>query len=81
MKATNGFELAELDLKLRGPGEFLGEKQTGLPDLAMKSLSDIPLIKSSRDAAQSILSRDPELKNNPLLAKRLNQFESLIHLE
>jgi len=81
IRAKNGFELAELDLKLRGPGEFLGEKQTGLPDLAMKSLDNLELIKKSRESAEKILSKDENLKNYPLLNARLELFKKTIHLE
>ncbi len=79
--AKNGFELAEQDLALRGPGEFLGDKQTGLPDVAMRSLNNAQLIKTARDAAVGTLTRDPELKHHPLLRERLDLFEKQIHLE
>lgn len=79
--AKNGFELAEKDLQLRGPGQFLGESQTGLPDAAMDALKDILLVKSSRDAASRILSNDPELENHPLLAQHFASFQKTIHLE
>ena len=81
IKAKNGFELAEKDLEIRGPGQFLGDKQTGLPDLAMNSLNDIRLVKSARDTALMILEKDPELENYPLLLNKLNGLGSEIHLE
>ncbi|RJQ29594.1 ATP-dependent DNA helicase RecG [Candidatus Parcubacteria bacterium] len=81
LEAKNGFELAEKDLKIRGPGEFLGEAQTGLPDIAMKALEDIELVKSSREAAVGVLRDDPSLKNHPLLRERLSAFQKEIHLE
>ncbi|PIT92552.1 MAG: ATP-dependent DNA helicase RecG [Candidatus Harrisonbacteria bacterium CG10_big_fil_rev_8_21_14_0_10_42_17] len=81
LKATNGFELAEQDLKLRGPGQFLGDKQTGLPDLAMKSLNNIQLIKDARDSAEMVFSNDPDLKNHPPLAEKLTMFQNNVHLE
>jgi ATP-dependent DNA helicase RecG len=79
--AKNGFELAEKDLLLRGPGQFLGESQTGLPDVAMDALKDIQLVKISRDDAKKILSQDPELNSYPPLKRRFEQFQKEIHLE
>ncbi len=81
VEAKNGFELAEKDLKLRGPGEFIGQKQTGLPDVAMRGLQDWELIKNSREAAVEILEKDKNFKNNPLLAEKISEFEKKIHLE
>ena len=81
IEAKNGFELAEKDLKLRGPGEFIGQKQTGLPDVAMRGLQNFELIKSSRDSAVEILEKDKNLKNHPLLAEKISEFEMKIHLE
>ncbi len=81
VEAKNGFELAEKDLKIRGPGQFLGESQSGLPDMAMRALADIELVKSSREAAQRTLAQSPNLKKYPLLGKKLSEFEKQIHLE
>ncbi|MBI4991849.1 MAG: ATP-dependent DNA helicase RecG [Candidatus Harrisonbacteria bacterium] len=81
LTAKNGFELAEKDLLIRGPGQFLGQEQTGLPDVAMDALKDIQLVKVSRDAAKNVLSNDPELKNYPALATKFSEFQKEIHLE
>lgn len=81
MDAKNGFELAEKDLAIRGPGEFLGHTQTGLPDLAMRSLNNIELIKNARLAATDILKKDYELKNYPDLKIELDKFRNKVHLE
>ncbi len=81
IEAKNGFELAEKDLAMRGPGEFLGQSQTGLPDLAMSSLNNIELIKAARESAELILKRDLDLKSYPLLQGRLEKFRQQIHLE
>jgi ATP-dependent DNA helicase RecG len=81
LEAKNGFELAEKDLEIRGPGEFLGESQTGMPDLAMKAIQNPELVKFSRQAAEEILKSNPELKNYPFLKERLEIFEREIHLE
>ncbi|MEK7568103.1 MAG: ATP-dependent DNA helicase RecG [Patescibacteria group bacterium] len=81
IEAKNGFELAEKDLEIRGPGEILGAAQTGVPDLAMKAIKNPELVKTARDEAVGIIEKDPELKNYPLLQKRLESFGKEIHLE
>jgi len=81
LEAKNGFELAEKDLAIRGPGEFFGESQTGMPDLAMKAIQNPELVKASREAAINLLKTDPGLKKYPLLKKRLESFEKEVHLE
>ncbi len=81
IKHDNGFKLSEIDLKLRGPGDFFGIKQWGLPDFAMSSLQDEKIVKEIKETAQEILRKDPELKNYPILKKRLEAFEEKIHLE
>ncbi|HXF44008.1 MAG TPA: ATP-dependent DNA helicase RecG [Candidatus Paceibacterota bacterium] len=81
VKAKNGFELAEKDLALRGPGEFLGEAQTGMPDLAMTALQNLDLIKEAREEAFAILKKDPVLKNYPVLKERLLDFKKDTHWE
>ena len=77
----NGFELAEKDLAIRGPGDFSGFRQWGIPDLAMNSLKDIFLVEKTRNAAKEILESDPELKKFPLLREKLSNFQKRIHLE
>jgi len=81
VKAKNGLELAEKDLALRGPGEFLGTTQTGLPDLAMKALQNLELVKEAREEALALLKKDPALKNFPILRERLAEFKKEIHWE
>ena len=80
-KCENGFELAEKDMEIRGPGQFYGVAQSGLPDLAMASLKDITLIKSTRETALELLKKDLNLKSHPFLAEKLSQFKQTIHLE
>ena len=79
--SQNGFELAEKDLKIRGPGELSGSRQWGIPDLSMASLGDLPLVEKTRDEAKNLLSQDPRLKKYPLLQKELKCFRQKIHLE
>jgi len=79
--SDNGFELAQKDLEIRGPGSLYGTQQWGLPDMAMQGLSNIFLVEKTRTAAKELLEKDPELKNYPLLKERLLQFEKKIHFE
>lgn len=81
VNAKNGFELAEKDLQLRGPGEFMGQSQTGLPDLAMRSLQDLKLVKSAREAAEGILAKDPNLTQHAQLKDVVARFHDKVHLE
>lgn len=74
VRSSDGFEIAEMDLRLRGPGQVLGTRQSGLPDLALASLSDDgEVLDQARSAALAILERDPELRDHPLLADLLDQ--------
>jgi len=81
ISSENGFKLAEKDLEIRGPGEFSGSRQWGIPDLSMASLKDVFLVEKTRNTAKEILSEDPELKKYPLLRQRLKIFRERIHLE
>jgi ATP-dependent DNA helicase RecG len=61
-KTSDGFKVAEFDLEIRGPGEFMGSKQSGLPGFKMANLvRDFELLKMARDAAFDILQKDPRL--------------------
>ncbi|UZE93309.1 MAG: ATP-dependent DNA helicase RecG [Candidatus Nealsonbacteria bacterium] len=81
LDSKTGFELAEKDLQIRGPGEVFGARQWGIPDLAMSSLSDVFLVEKTRSWAQKILQQDPQLKKYPLLADEIKEFGKIIHLE
>ena len=57
----DGFRLAEEDLRLRGPGEYFGKRQSGMPDLRVAKLTDVDLIMRARTEASRILDSDPDL--------------------
>ncbi|MDH4330349.1 MAG: ATP-dependent DNA helicase RecG [Candidatus Moranbacteria bacterium] len=78
---TDGFKIAKKDLEIRGPGEFFGSRQSGLPDSAMKNITNIKLIKFSHNEAEKLLESDPKLKGHPLLSDALKRFEEKVHLE
>ena len=69
----DGFKLAEEDLRLRGPGDYLGTRQSGLPDLRMARLSDADLLSLARQEAETLLDRDPSLSQHPELRESLAQ--------
>lgn len=77
----DGFELAEKDLKIRGPGDFIGQRQWGIPSFVMASMNDLELIERTRNAAKEILQKDPQLKKHPLLGEKLKEFRQKIHFE
>jgi len=81
LESDSGLELAEKDLKIRGPGEFLGQRQWGLPDVAMEALTNEELLKRAKERAKEILERDPDLKNYPLLKQMLEKMREMVHLE
>jgi len=81
VSCENGFELAEKDLAIRGPGDFSGARQWGIPDLAMDSLRDVLKVEKIRENAKELLVKDPELKYEPLLKRKLEEFKKRIHLE
>ncbi len=72
----DGFELAEIDLKLRGPGEFFGKRQSGTPDLKIARLADTRLLNTARMEAQKLLQDDPNLEhpNHRLLREKMQLF-------
>lgn len=63
MRETNdGFRIAEIDLELRGPGDFLGTRQSGLPDFSIANIvTDQPILVAAREAAFALIEADPEL--------------------
>jgi len=72
----DGFELAEEDLRMRGPGEFFGTRQTGLPNLKLANFSDMRVLEQARQAAQEVLRVDPHLSlaEHRALAVKVREF-------
>ena len=68
MNSNDGFEISEIDLRFRGPGQVLGTKQSGLPDFALASLADdADVLEIARKEARIILDSDPLLSHNSML--------------
>lgn len=83
MTETNdGFVIAEKDLEIRGPGEFLGYKQSGLPDLVLADLvKDAKILEDARNTAIAIVKEDPELKSFPALDSLLQRMKLSVESE
>ncbi len=79
--AKNGFELAELDLTLRGAGELGGTKQWGITDLGMEAIKNIKMVEAARAEATRLIALDPELSKYPLLKSKVKQKVSEFHFE
>ena len=79
-KTTDGFKIADEDLRLRGPGDFLGKRQHGLPELKIADLSeDMELFRLAGNAAKELHSTDPKLllpENAPLKAEIATLFKT-----
>jgi len=82
--SSNGFELAEYDLKLRGSGELSGNKQWGISDIGMEALRNIKMVEAARTEAEYILNQDESLSKYPFLVQKLNYRKTegeAIHFE
>ncbi|MEW6610164.1 MAG: ATP-dependent DNA helicase RecG [Patescibacteria group bacterium] len=80
--SRDGFALAEIDLAMRGPGEVYGTEQSGFLDtLKIAKLTDVIILKQSKDAVDRLLSQDPCLERHPALQKQLATLEQTLHLE
>ena len=79
-RTTDGFELADEDLRLRGEGTLFDTKQSGMPDLKLARLSeDLDLVKRARARAFALIERDPALEGHPRLLDELrDRFEDSI---
>ncbi len=83
VRTNDGFEIADVDLRLRGPGDLMGTQQSGITDLLIADLSrDAPLLTLGRDAAQQILAQDPDLvqpANAPILRQIQQQKKTAVN--
>ena len=72
----DGFQLAQKDLELRGPGDFLGTRQSGFPELRLADLTDLRLLEIAREAAEHLAERDPALQapEHRRLAEQVARF-------
>jgi ATP-dependent DNA helicase RecG len=79
-RSSNGLELAEHDLRLRGPGDYFGVRQSGFPELKVARLDDAMLVEAARSSANRLLAEDPELERpeNQLLKQHLTTFRERI---
>ena len=78
VKTTDGFKIAEVDMKLRGPGDMHGTRQSGMLDLRLADIiRDEKMLRYARDLAAEILKSDPDLvkNNNHILKERLSQLK------
>jgi ATP-dependent DNA helicase RecG len=76
VKTNDGFKLAEKDLEIRGPGQFLGTRQSGYTQLKLASITDLELIEKARKQASTLFQQDPDLTqdNHQKLAEAVAQF-------
>lgn len=80
-KAKNGFELAEMDLMQRGPGELSGRQQWGISDIGMEALKNLKLVEAARTEAIALIAKEPELQKHPTLATLLHERTKTTHFE
>lgn len=75
-ETNDGFELAEKDLELRGPGQFFGRQQSGLPEMQMASLLDVDTLTVARQEAETLFEQDPQLEQpeHAQLRERVHRF-------
>lgn len=78
--AKSGFELAELDLALRGSGELSGAKQWGVSDIGMEAIKNLKMVEAAREEAKDIIEKD-KLTKFPLLEKKLSERNKITHFE
>ena len=85
VRTNDGFEIAETDLELRGPGDVMGTQQSGIADLLVSDLAkDGPILQVAREAAKKILEEDPNLdlpQNKPIKNQLLSLKKSTVKLE
>lgn len=81
VSAKTGFELAELDLMLRGSGELGGGKQWGISDLGMEAIKNIKMVEAARTEAERLITENPDLSSYPLLKSHLDTRNHGTHWE
>ncbi len=76
VESNDGFILAEKDLQQRGPGDFIGYRQSGFADLKMAKITDVHLIEKARETAETLFAEDPLLEKpeNAIILQRLSAF-------
>ena len=79
-RVSDGFELAEEDLRLRGPGDYLGTRQSGVPDLKVARITDQDILALARHEAIRLLAADPELSKpkNAALAEKVEAMSAVL---
>ena len=80
VNTNDGFKLAEADLEIRGPGDFVGTRQHGLPDIKMSNLMNLVLIKKCREAAVKFLAKN-NLESQTALYEKTAMYDSILSLE
>jgi ATP-dependent DNA helicase RecG len=73
---NDGFKLAKIDLKMRGPGQIYGTAQHGIPELKIARLNDLKLIETTRQEAKTLIEKNPNLANYPHLKAKLGRMSS-----
>ncbi len=80
-KAKNGFELAEMDLQQRGPGELSGRSQWGISDIGMEAIKNLKLVEAARTEALALIKSDETLTKHPLLKEAVSSRREAMHFE
>ena len=79
--AQDGFELAEKDLELRGPGQLFGVNQSGWPEFKLATWFDYEIMLEAKKAAETFLSQESNLERYPFLQEKIKKMNPVIHLE
>lgn len=79
--AKNGFELAQRDLEIRGPGDIFGTRQWGVDVSVLAAITDAKLVREVRREAVELLQKNPDLKIFPELKRRLEEMQKIVHRE